>query len=79
MVKTVLTVLFIIVCIALTVLVLIQEGKDAGLGSMYGVAPAGTYWSKNKGRSKKAKIIKVTTFFTVLFFVFAALLSSRLF
>jgi preprotein translocase subunit SecG len=79
MLKTVLTVLFIIVCIVLTVLVLAQEGKDAGLGSMYGSAPAGTYWSQNKGRSKKARIIQITTVFAVLFFVLAALLSSKLF
>lgn len=76
-IKTVLTVLFIIVCIVLTVLVLAQEGKDAGLGSMTGAAPTGTYWSKNKGRSNKAKIIKITTIFTVAFFVLAAVLSSR--
>lgn len=79
MLKTVLTVLFIIVCIVLTVLVLAQEGKDAGLGSMYGSAPTGTYWSKNKGRSKKARIIQITTLFSVLFIVLAAILSSRLF
>ncbi|MDO4169381.1 MAG: preprotein translocase subunit SecG [Lachnospiraceae bacterium] len=79
MLKTVLTVLFIIVCIVLLVLVLLQEGKDAGLGSMYGSAPTGTYWSQNKGRSKKARIIQITTLFTVLFFVLTAILCSRLF
>lgn len=77
--KTVLTVLFIIVCIILSVFVLIQEGKDAGLGSMYGSTPTGTYWSQNKGRSKKARIIQVTTLLTFLFFVLAAVLSSKLF
>lgn len=29
-----------------------QEGKEAGLGSLTGAADSGTYWSKNKGRSK---------------------------
>lgn len=77
--KTVLTVLFIIVCIVLIVLVLIQEGKDAGLGSMTGAAPTGTYWSQNKGRSKKARIIQITTVFALIFFILAGLLSSRLF
>jgi preprotein translocase subunit SecG len=78
-IKTGLTVLFIIVCIVLLVLVLIQEGKDAGLGSMTGSNLTGTYWSQNKGRSKKARIIKATTVFAVLFFALAAVLSSRLF
>ncbi len=77
--KTVLTVVFIIVCVVLTVLVLMQEGKDAGLGGMTGQAQSGTYWSKNKGRSSKARIIQVTTALVVLFFVLAAVLCSKLF
>ena len=31
--RIILTVIFIVMCIALTVLVLMQEGKDAGLGA----------------------------------------------
>ncbi len=31
--KTFITIFFILICIALTVLVLMQEGKSAGLGS----------------------------------------------
>ena len=46
--RIILTVLFIIICIALTVLVLMQEGKAAGLGAISGAAE--TYWGKNKGR-----------------------------
>ena len=34
--KIVLTILFILVCIALVVLVLMQEGKSAGLGAISG-------------------------------------------
>ena len=48
--KTVLTVVFIIICIALTVIILLQEGKSAGLGAISGAAD--TYWGKNKGRCK---------------------------
>lgn len=40
--KTILTVVFIIICIALTVIVLMQEGKQQGLGSIGGMAD--TYW-----------------------------------
>ena len=43
--KIILTILFIIVCIALVVLVLMQEGKSAGLGAISGAAE--TYWGKN--------------------------------
>ena len=45
--RIILTVIFIVMCIALTVLVLMQEGKDAGLGAIAGGAE--TYWGKNKG------------------------------
>ncbi len=76
--KTALTVLFIIVCVILSVLILAQEGKDAGLGAMTGT-PSGTYWSQNKGRSRKARIVQITTACTVVFFVLAAVLASKLF
>ena len=40
--RIVLTLIFIFVCLALVVLVLMQEGKSAGLGSISGAAE--TYW-----------------------------------
>ena len=40
--KIVLTILFVIDGIALTIIVLLQEGKSAGLGSIAGGAE--TYW-----------------------------------
>ena len=55
--RIILTVIFIVMCIALTVLVLMQEGKDAGLGAIAGGAE--TYWGKNKGRSWKDCLLKL--------------------
>ena len=40
---------FIIICAALVVLVLAQEGKNQGLGAIQGTVE-NTYWGKNKGR-----------------------------
>jgi preprotein translocase subunit SecG len=71
--KTALTILFIIVCIAMVCLVVAQEGKEAGLGTISGMAE--TYWSKNKGRSLQGKLLKATTVCCVLFFVVAIALS----
>ena len=48
--RTILTVIFAIDCIALTVVVLMQEGKQQGLGGAISGA-ADSYWGKNKGRS----------------------------
>lgn len=72
-VSTVLTVIFIIVCIALTVVVLLQEGKSAGLGVVSGAAD--TYWGKNKGRSMEGTLEKITRVLVVLFLVIALALN----
>jgi len=76
-VKTALTVVFIIASILLIILVLMQEGKEAGLGSLTGATESGTYWSKNKGRSKEGTLIRITTVLTIIFFVTAAILCSK--
>ncbi len=75
--KIVLTVIFIIVCIALTVFVLMQEGKSAGLGTISGAAE--TYWGKNKGRSMEGMLVKSTRVLAVLFIVLAAILNLNVF
>ena len=70
--RTILTILFVIDCIALTVVVLMQEGKSQGLGAIAGAAD--TYWGKNKGRSMEGGLVKATTVMGVLFFVLAVVL-----
>ena len=74
--RTALTIAFIIVCVLLSIVVLMQEGKENSLtGTLTGSAD--TYWSKNKGHSKDAVIKKVTVVLAVLFFVLAMALSSK--
>ena len=75
--RIVIQIVFIILCIALTVLVLMQEGKSAGLGAVSGVAE--TYWGKNKGRSMEGKLVKITTGLAVAFMVLAVVLNLNLF
>lgn len=75
--RTILLVLFIIVSIALATIVLMQEGKSAGLGAISGVAE--TYWGKNKGRSMEGTLIKVTKILAAVFFVLAIVLNTRFF
>jgi preprotein translocase subunit SecG len=72
-VKIILEVFFIIVCIALTVIILMQEGKSAGLGAIAGAAD--TYWGKNKGRSMEGMLVKLTRALVVLFIVISAVLN----
>ncbi len=75
--KIVLTIIFIVVCIALVVLVLMQEGKSAGLGAISGAAE--TYWGKNKGRSMEGQLVKFTKILAVLFMGLAVVLNLNIF
>ncbi|MCI8800425.1 preprotein translocase subunit SecG [Acetatifactor muris] len=75
--KVVLTVLFIIICIALVVLVLMQEGKSAGLGAISGAAE--TYWGKNKGRSMEGLLVKLTKGLAFLFMLLAVILNLNIY
>ena len=70
-IKIILSVIFIIDCIALTVVVLMQEGKQQGLGAIAGAAE--TYWGKNKGRSMEGGLVKATTMGTLFFVISVAL------
>ena len=75
--RTVLLVILVIASVTLTVLILMQEGKSAGLGSISGVAD--TYWGKNKGRSMEGNLVKATKILVAVFFVLAMLLNMNLF
>ena len=70
--KTILTILFIIISLVITVVILMQEGKTAGLGSISGAAD--TYWGKNKGRSMEGILVKITRVCVILFLVLAVVL-----
>ncbi len=72
-----LTIIFIIVSVALAAIVLMQEGKSAGLGVISGAAE--TYWGKNKGRSIEGKLEKGTKALVVGFMLLAILLNMNLF
>lgn len=65
--------MFIIISIALTVIILLQEGKSAGLGAISGAAD--TYWGKNKGRSMEGILVKLTRALVILFILISAVLN----
>ena len=75
--KIILTVVFILISIALTVIILMQEGKSAGLGAIAGAAD--TYWGKNKGRSMEGRLVTGTKILVALFIVIAAVLNLGIF
>lgn len=76
MIKAIIQIIFIIICLALTALVLMQEGKQQGLGAISGAAE--TYWGKNKGRSMEGKLVKITKWLAILFMVLSIVLNLPL-
>ena len=76
MLRTIATVIFIVLCIALVILVMLQESKNTGLtGTVSGMAD--TYWGKNKGRSMEGKLVKWTAVLAVIFFVLTIVLNMN--
>ncbi|MCI9583001.1 preprotein translocase subunit SecG [Clostridiaceae bacterium] len=76
MIRGILTVLFVIICIFLSAVILLQEGKSAGLsGSIGGIADS--YWGKNKSRSMEGKLEKLTKYAAILWLVLAFILNLK--
>ena len=74
--RTVLTVLFAIDCVVMIVLILMQQGKNEGLGALAGMSMNNdTYWSKNKGRSEEGRLIRITRILAIVFVALAIILN----
>ena len=74
--RGIVTVIYVLFCIALSVVVLMQEGKSAGLsGAINGVAD--TYWGKNKGRSMEGTLEKITKILAALFIILSIVLAMK--
>ena len=71
--QLILTVLDVLVCIAMTGLILLQNGKSEGLGAMSGSSD--TFFGMNKGRSLDAKLQKLPVVFAVVFFLLTGVLA----
>lgn len=71
--KVFVTIIFILISVALTAIILMQEGKDAGLGTIGGIGE--TYWAKNKSRSVEGNMVRFTKLLAAIFLVLAILLN----
>ena len=72
-VRYILTSIFAVLAVALIVLVILQEGKSAGLGTIGGMAD--TYWEKNKSRSREGILEKLSKYAAIGFVVIAFILT----
>ncbi len=73
MLNTVLSIVFVVVCVILSAIVLMQEGRDQGLGAIGGMADS--YWGKIRGRSVEGTLEKLTRVLAVLFLLLAFVLN----
>ena len=73
--RILLIVIFLIAALAVTIIVLLQEGKSAGLGSIGGTSGGGdSYWDKNRKHSLEGKFEKWTKITACVFVLTAFVL-----
>jgi len=73
MLQIILTVLQVLSGLAVTVIVLMQSGKSAGLGSISGGAD--TFFSKGKAKTWDEKLAKMTKWFALAFVLLTLILN----
>jgi preprotein translocase subunit SecG len=75
--KVIVQIIYVLVCIALVIIVLRQEGKTAGLsGALTGSSD--TYWAKNKGRSMEGNLERITKYLAAAFMVLSVVLNLNI-
>ena len=61
--------ILIAVSVIIVVVTLLQETKNPGMSSAIGGGSNDSFYGKNSGRSREAKLAKFTTVMTIIFFV----------
>ncbi len=78
--KLALQIALMVISVVLCVVILLQEGKDAGFGGGAFTGQGGdTYYSKNKRHTMEGKLEIITVVLGVLFFVVAMVLNLSYF
>ncbi|MBS5284385.1 MAG: preprotein translocase subunit SecG [Clostridiales bacterium] len=76
-IQIILSIIYVILGIAISVVILMQEGKSNGLGSAIG-GMADSYWSKNRGRSMEGTLEHFTRYGAIVFMVITLILNILL-
>ena len=70
-VKVLLSIIYVVLGIAISVVILMQEGKSNG-------GMADSYWSKNKGRSMEGALEHFTRYGAIVFMIITLILNILL-
>ena len=73
--KIILIVIDLLICLALTILAMIQSKDDAGLSSTITGSSTNNFFEKNKGRTKEGKQKRWTIILGILFVIVTIVLS----
>lgn len=76
-IQIILSIIYVILGIAISIVILMQEGKSNGLGSAIG-GMADSYWSKNRGRSMEGTLEHFTRYGAIVFMVITLILNILL-
>ncbi len=74
-IKIILVVVDLIICLALTILAMIQSKDDAGLSSTITGSSTNNFFEKNKGRTKEGKQKRWTVILGIAFVIVTIALS----
>lgn len=75
-IKTILTIIYMLVCVSIIVLTFMQKKGQAGLsGAIAGSSSSENFYEKNKGRTKEGSLKKWTIIQGILFAVLSIVLS----
>ena len=66
--KSILTIIYVIVCLVLIVIALMQSSEDDGASStIMGGSQTGNFYEKNKGRTREGKLKRMTVILGIVF------------
>lgn len=78
MARTLVTIIFMLICLVMIIVVMMQESKNSGFGALSGQVDSDSYVRKNRGRTKEGKL-EGTAILGFLFFVVAIGLCLKVF
>ena len=77
-IQVILSIIYVILGVAISIVILMQEGKSNGLGSAIGGISTASYWSKNRGRSMEGALEHFTRYGAIVFMIITIILNILL-
>ena len=77
-IQVILSIIYVILGVAISIVILMQEGKSNGLGSAIGGISTDSYWGKNRGRSMEGALEHFTRYGAIVFMIITIILNILL-